>query len=45
MRSYTADRATCYYYNFLLHSWNPEVEVKAKVSILFAYEKTVTSLM
>ena len=40
MRSYTADRATCYYYYFLLHSWNPEVEVKVKVSTLFAYENS-----
>lgn len=40
VRSYTAYRATCYYYYFLLHSRNPEVEVKAKVSMLFAYEKS-----
>lgn len=25
VRSYTADRATCHYYDFLLHGWIPEV--------------------
>lgn len=25
VRSYTADRATCHYYYFLLHGWIPEV--------------------